>query len=343
VSNIGFGQDRPYGAFDDDDDFIEEWSASWEPASHSSVDDVTEPASETPPQHEVPEQANASQETAAAPAEMFPQYGSHAEPAAEAPAPPEPAHEMFPQYGSQGSYAEPVAEAPAAQEPEPAPAEMFQPYGSYNAPAETSDPSQAAPVAESLGMSQDAPADTAQPEPGTAEPEATPSADVEAPAAEAAPDVEHVYEEGLYAPAATEPETTEPAVLRGAMATLTRTRPWIMCEILPGRTEVELTDRAGIERVIRDQLDAGSPTTLPPQLTARIEEPADLTPEQWVQRQLELSARHHERMAQLLREQGPSALMRRWFTALRKTTSRRSRSGRSCCCNTANSIHFRCL
>jgi len=37
-------------------------------------------------------------------------------------------------------------------------------------------------------------------------------------------------------------ETTEPAVLRGAMATLTRTRPWIMCEILPGRTEVELTE-----------------------------------------------------------------------------------------------------
>jgi len=37
-------------------------------------------------------------------------------------------------------------------------------------------------------------------------------------------------------------ETTEPAVLRGAMRTLTRTRPWIMCEVLPGRTEAELTE-----------------------------------------------------------------------------------------------------
>jgi FkbM family methyltransferase len=36
-------------------------------------------------------------------------------------------------------------------------------------------------------------------------------------------------------------ETTEPAVLRGAAATIAATRPWIMCEILPGRTEVELT------------------------------------------------------------------------------------------------------
>jgi len=37
-------------------------------------------------------------------------------------------------------------------------------------------------------------------------------------------------------------ETTEPAVLRGGMRTLMRSRPWIMCEILPGRTEVELTE-----------------------------------------------------------------------------------------------------
>ena len=37
-------------------------------------------------------------------------------------------------------------------------------------------------------------------------------------------------------------ETTEPAVLRGALATIASTRPWIMCEILPGRTEAELTE-----------------------------------------------------------------------------------------------------
>ena len=40
MSNIGYGQDRPYGAIDDDDDFMEEWRASWEPAAHTHIDDV---------------------------------------------------------------------------------------------------------------------------------------------------------------------------------------------------------------------------------------------------------------------------------------------------------------
>jgi FkbM family methyltransferase len=35
-------------------------------------------------------------------------------------------------------------------------------------------------------------------------------------------------------------ETTEPAVLRGGLRTITATRPWIMCEVLAGRTESEL-------------------------------------------------------------------------------------------------------
>ncbi|MBI4899736.1 MAG: hypothetical protein HY829_04580, partial [Actinobacteria bacterium] len=43
MSNIGYGQDRLYGAIDDDDDFIEEWRSSWEPAAHSSIDEVIEP------------------------------------------------------------------------------------------------------------------------------------------------------------------------------------------------------------------------------------------------------------------------------------------------------------
>ena len=43
MSNTGFGQDRPYGAIDDDDDFIDEWHASWEPAARTHVDDVIEP------------------------------------------------------------------------------------------------------------------------------------------------------------------------------------------------------------------------------------------------------------------------------------------------------------
>ena len=35
-------------------------------------------------------------------------------------------------------------------------------------------------------------------------------------------------------------ETTEPAVLRGGLRTIAATRPWIMCEVLAGRTEAEL-------------------------------------------------------------------------------------------------------
>jgi FkbM family methyltransferase len=37
-------------------------------------------------------------------------------------------------------------------------------------------------------------------------------------------------------------ETTEPDVLRGASDLLTRRRPWILCEVLPGRTEAALMD-----------------------------------------------------------------------------------------------------
>ncbi len=42
MSNTGYGQDRLYGAIEDDDDFIEEWRSSWEPASHTRVDEVME-------------------------------------------------------------------------------------------------------------------------------------------------------------------------------------------------------------------------------------------------------------------------------------------------------------
>lgn len=36
-------------------------------------------------------------------------------------------------------------------------------------------------------------------------------------------------------------ETTEPAVLRGALNTIREHRPWILCEVLPGATEKELS------------------------------------------------------------------------------------------------------
>jgi FkbM family methyltransferase len=40
-------------------------------------------------------------------------------------------------------------------------------------------------------------------------------------------------------------ETTEPAVLRGGMHLLETRRPWIICEVLKGRTEAELEDVIG--------------------------------------------------------------------------------------------------
>ncbi|HET7724392.1 MAG TPA: hypothetical protein VFK68_07110, partial [Propionibacteriaceae bacterium] len=43
-----YGQDRLYGAIDDDDDFLEEWRSSWEPASHTRVDEVMEQEVVTP-------------------------------------------------------------------------------------------------------------------------------------------------------------------------------------------------------------------------------------------------------------------------------------------------------
>ncbi len=42
MSNIGYGQDRLYGAIDDDDDFIDEWRSSWVPAAHTRVNEVVE-------------------------------------------------------------------------------------------------------------------------------------------------------------------------------------------------------------------------------------------------------------------------------------------------------------
>jgi FkbM family methyltransferase len=56
--------------------------------------------------------------------------------------------------------------------------------------------------------------------------------------------LDDLVESGHEAPAVLkiDTETTEPAVLRGALRTIARTRPWIMCEILPGRTEAELTE-----------------------------------------------------------------------------------------------------
>lgn len=45
MSNNGFGQDRPYGAIDDDDDFIGEWITSWEPTSHARGDAADEAVS----------------------------------------------------------------------------------------------------------------------------------------------------------------------------------------------------------------------------------------------------------------------------------------------------------
>ena len=43
MSNTGFGEDRPFGAIDDDDDFIEEWRSSWEPTPRTHIDEVVDP------------------------------------------------------------------------------------------------------------------------------------------------------------------------------------------------------------------------------------------------------------------------------------------------------------
>ena len=43
MSNTGFGEDRPYGAIDDDDDFLEEWRSSWEPTPRSQINEIIEP------------------------------------------------------------------------------------------------------------------------------------------------------------------------------------------------------------------------------------------------------------------------------------------------------------
>jgi hypothetical protein len=79
VSNIGYGQDRPYGAIDDDDDFIEEWRASWEPAARAQIDDVIEPVSVAPAEAE-PELEHVYEEGLYAPAPAEPET---VEPAAE--------------------------------------------------------------------------------------------------------------------------------------------------------------------------------------------------------------------------------------------------------------------
>lgn len=79
MSNIGYGQDRPYGAIDDDDDFIEEWRASWEPAAHTQIDDVIEPVSVAPAEP-APELEHVYEEGLYAPAPAEPET---VEPAAE--------------------------------------------------------------------------------------------------------------------------------------------------------------------------------------------------------------------------------------------------------------------
>ena len=54
--------------------------------------------------------------------------------------------------------------------------------------------------------------------------------------------IDELVSAGLDAPAVLkiDTETTEPAVLRGGLLTIRATRPWIMCEVLAGRTESEL-------------------------------------------------------------------------------------------------------
>jgi hypothetical protein len=66
VSNTGYGQDRLYGAIDDDDDFIEEWRSSWEPAAHTSIDEVIEPLTVAGGDNEDVEATPAAETSAAA-------------------------------------------------------------------------------------------------------------------------------------------------------------------------------------------------------------------------------------------------------------------------------------
>lgn len=79
MSNTGYGQDRLYGAIDDDDDFIEEWRSSWEPASHTRVDEVMEQetvAAEEPVASDEPEGRQAQAEQESAPTETDVTWGS---------------------------------------------------------------------------------------------------------------------------------------------------------------------------------------------------------------------------------------------------------------------------
>jgi hypothetical protein len=70
--------------------------------------------------------------------------------------------------------------------------------------------------------------------------------------------------------------------------------------VFVGHLEIEVSDREVVAAAIQGQLDAGSPSSLPPQLRPTIDEPSGLTSEEWVQRQIELSRAYHERVARLL-------------------------------------------
>ncbi|HSN11147.1 MAG TPA: hypothetical protein VLS51_03425, partial [Propionibacteriaceae bacterium] len=79
MSNTGYGQDRLYGAIDDDDDFIEEWRSSWEPASHTRVDEVMEQETVAPEEPVGPDEPEAFQgqaEQESAPNEADVTWGS---------------------------------------------------------------------------------------------------------------------------------------------------------------------------------------------------------------------------------------------------------------------------
>ena len=90
MSSTGFGEDRPYGAIDDDDDFIEEWRSSWEPAPRSRINEVIEPVVVSAPEPEPvvvsapePEPAHGSYEAEPSPSEAAHVEAEVAEPVAD--------------------------------------------------------------------------------------------------------------------------------------------------------------------------------------------------------------------------------------------------------------------
>ncbi|MGV8848323.1 MAG: hypothetical protein ACOH16_02135 [Propionibacteriaceae bacterium] len=83
MSSTGFGEDRPYGAIDDDDDFIEEWRSSWEPTPRSHINEVIEPVVVSVPEHGSYEFGQRSYETEPSPSEAAPVDAEVAEPVAD--------------------------------------------------------------------------------------------------------------------------------------------------------------------------------------------------------------------------------------------------------------------